>query len=94
MLANLNSLSIERGRASGPGEVLEYRMGFASDPVEVPEQGERHVPFVAIGAGVATPPPATTGATPLRRSRANLNSLSIERGRASRPARVSNGVCQ
>ena len=49
MLANLNSLSIERGRASGPGEVLEYRMGFASDPVEVPEQGERHVPFIAIG---------------------------------------------
>ena len=50
MLANLNSLSIERGRASCPVEVLEDRRGFASDPVEVLEQGERHFPFVAIGA--------------------------------------------
>ena len=41
MLANLNSLSIERGRASGPVEVIEYRMEFASGPVEVPEQGDR-----------------------------------------------------
>ena len=46
---NLNSLSIERGGASGHIEVLEYQMGFASGPVEVPEQGDRHVPFVAIG---------------------------------------------
>ena len=40
MLANLNSLSIERRLASSPVEVLEYRMGFASGPVEVPEQGD------------------------------------------------------
>jgi len=45
----VNSLSIEMGLVSGPVEVLEYRMGFASDPVEVPEQGDHHVPFVAIG---------------------------------------------
>ena len=32
MLANLNLLSIKRGRASRPVEVLEYRMGFASGP--------------------------------------------------------------
>ena len=48
------SLSIERGRASRPVEVLEYRMVFASGPVEVLEQGERHVPFVAIGTGQAS----------------------------------------
>jgi len=35
MLANLNSLSIERGRASGRVEVLEYWTGFASGPMEV-----------------------------------------------------------
>ena len=41
MLANLNSLSIKIGLASSPVEVLEYRMEFASGPVEVPEQGDR-----------------------------------------------------
>ena len=41
MLANSNSLSIEMELASSPVEVLEYRMGFASGPVEVPEQGDR-----------------------------------------------------
>ena len=42
-------MSIERRLANGPVEVLEYQMEFVSGPVEVPEQGERHVPFVAIG---------------------------------------------
>jgi len=40
VLAILNSLIIERGRASGPVEVLEYWMGLVGGPVEVPEQGD------------------------------------------------------